>query len=80
MNESQPAAGASAEPPALAVSVDLNRCQGYAQCCYAAPGHFVIEGHEALFFDPAPPVSARAEIERARLACPVQAIRVADGA
>ena len=29
--------------------VDLNRCQGYAQCCYAAPDY-----SEILFHDPAP--------------------------
>ncbi|MGU3541277.1 ferredoxin, partial [Methylobacterium sp. A54F] len=50
------------EPPngpsdtgALRVVADLNRCQGYAQCCYAAPEHFVLHGHEILFSDPAPP-------------------------
>jgi ferredoxin len=60
----------------LRVAVDLNRCQAYAQCCYAAPEHFVLQGREALFYHPAPPLSARDAVERARLACPVQAIRV----
>lgn len=64
--------------PALRVSVDLNLCQAYAQCCYAAPRHFRLLGREALFYDPAPSASARADIERARLSCPVQAIRVED--
>lgn len=60
----------------LRVTVDLNLCQAYAQCCYAAPDHFVLKGHEALHYDPAPSAGARADIERARIACPVQAIRV----
>lgn len=60
----------------LRVSVDLNRCQAYAQCCYAAPAQFELRGHEALFYDPAPPASAWTEVERARVACPVQAIRL----
>jgi ferredoxin len=60
----------------MRVVVDLNRCQGYAQCCYAAPEAFALRGHEILFYDPAPPEEARARIERARLACPVQAIFV----
>ncbi|MGC5779502.1 ferredoxin [Methylobacterium sp. NFXW15] len=60
----------------MRVVVDLNRCQGYAQCCYAAPESFELRGHEILFYDPAPPEEARARIERARLACPVQAIFV----
>ncbi|AWN43015.1 ferredoxin [Methylobacterium durans] len=61
---------------ALRVSVDLNRCQAYAQCCYAAPRHFRIEGREALFYDPAPAAADREAIEQARIACPVQAIHV----
>jgi ferredoxin len=64
-----------APQPGLRVRVDLNLCQAYAQCCHAAPQHFRIEGHEALFYDPAPVARDRADIERARIACPVQAIR-----
>lgn len=60
----------------MRVVVDLNRCQGYAQCCYAAPGYFEVRGHEILFYDPAPPEAKRAQIERARQACPVRAIEV----
>lgn len=60
----------------MRVVVDLNRCQGYAQCCYAAPGHFTVSGHEILSYDPNPPDERRAEIRRAALACPVQAITV----
>jgi ferredoxin len=59
------------------VVVDLNRCQGYAQCCYAAPRRFELRGHEILFYDPAPPDTERAEIERALQACPVRAISLA---
>ncbi len=62
------------ETPPLRVVVDLNRCQGYAQCCYAAPGAFEVWGHEILFYDPAPPRARRGEIERAVQACPVRAI------
>lgn len=62
----------------LRVTVDLNRCQAYAQCCYAAPEHFVLHGAEALHYDPAPTAAARDAIERARVACPVQAILVED--
>jgi len=58
----------------LRVVVDLNQCQGYAQCCYAAPGAFEVRGHEILFYDPAPPRARRGEIERAVQACPVRAI------
>lgn len=60
----------------MRVVVDLNRCQGYAQCCYAAPGRFELRGHEILFYDPAPPEAMRAQIQRARHACPVRAIEI----
>ena len=62
----------------LRVTVDLNRCQAYAQCCYAAPDHFVLHGAEALHYDPAPTAAAREAVERARVACRVQAILVED--
>lgn len=68
----------SPNAPGLRVSVDLNLCQAYAQCCYAAPRSFRIDGREALFYDPAPSRADRLDIERARIACPVQAIRVED--
>ena len=60
----------------MRVVVDLNRCQGYAQCCYAAPESFELRGHEILFYDPAPPDEARPRIERAQQACPVRAIEI----
>ncbi|BAU94168.1 ferredoxin [Methylorubrum populi] len=58
----------------MKVVVDLNRCQAYAQCIYAAPDHFALHGAEALVYDTAPDEAARAEIERAVQACPVRAI------
>jgi ferredoxin len=69
-----PTKTASSRTTPLRVVVDLNRCQGYAQCCYAAPGAFEVRGHEILFYDPAPPRARRGEIERAVQACPVRAI------
>lgn len=60
----------------MRVVVDLNRCQGYAQCCYAAPESFVLRGAEILFYDPAPKPEQRDRIERAAQACPVRAISV----
>ncbi|WP_264045248.1 ferredoxin [Methylobacterium flocculans] len=73
-----PDTGNSHSGRALRVTVDLNLCQAYAQCCYAAPDHFVLKGREALHYDPAPSIRSRMDIERARIACPVQAIQVED--
>jgi ferredoxin len=68
------------EPPAPAspirLVVDLNRCQGYAQCCFLAPGVFELHGEEALWYDPAPDEAQREHVLRAAAACPVQAIFV----
>ncbi len=68
------------EPPAPAgpihVIVDLNRCQGYAQCCFLAPSVFKLHGEEALWYDAAPEDAQREHVLRAAAACPVQAILV----
>ena len=56
--------------------VDLNRCQGYAQCCFLAPEAFKLVGDEALMYNPAPDDALAEKIMRAAAACPVQAITV----
>nr|WP_246620599.1 ferredoxin [Streptomyces corallincola] len=58
--------------------VDLNKCQGYAQCAFLAPDVFVMHGEEALAYDPRPDAEQRERVARAVAACPVQAI-TADG-
>lgn len=58
----------------MKVVVDLTRCQGYAQCAFAAPDVFTIQGDEALLYDPAPDDAQREKIMRAAAACPIQAI------
>ncbi|MEW2433875.1 ferredoxin [Streptomyces caniferus] len=61
-------------PEELRLVVDLNRCQSYGQCVYAAPTVFRFHGEEALEYDYAPGPGTRREVERAAAACPVQAI------
>jgi len=60
----------------LRLVVDLTRCQGYAQCAFAAPDVFRIHGDEALWYDPEPGDWRREQVLRAADACPVQALRV----
>ena len=60
----------------MRIVVDLNRCESYAQCCFAAPTVFMIRGEEALEYDPGPDEALRGQIERAAAACPVQAIQI----
>ncbi|ATZ24180.1 ferredoxin [Streptomyces lavendulae] len=67
--------------------VDLNRCQGYAQCAFLAPEVFAMHGEESLLYDPNPGTDGEADAElrenvtRAVAACPVRAIllELADG-
>ena len=56
--------------------VDLNRCQGYAQCVFLAPDVFELRGNEALHYDLNPDDAERVRVLRAAAACPVQAILV----
>ncbi len=56
--------------------VDLNRCQGYAQCVFLAPDVFALHGEEALMFSPSFDEALREQVEKAAAACPVQAILV----
>ncbi|MER7849237.1 ferredoxin [Kitasatospora sp. NPDC096077] len=60
----------------MKIVVDLNRCQGYAQCVFLAPGVFELHGEEALMYTPQPPGEQRERVLRAAVACPVQAILV----
>ncbi|MFE0580330.1 MULTISPECIES: ferredoxin [unclassified Streptomyces] len=54
--------------------VDLNRCQGYAQCAFLAPDVFAMHGDESLLYNPEAPPEQREDVLRAVAACPVQAI------
>ncbi|MFJ3925977.1 ferredoxin [Streptomyces sp. NPDC090022] len=56
--------------------VDLNRCQGYAQCAFLAPDVFAMHGDEGLLYDPQAEEAQRARVAQAAAACPVQAILV----
>jgi 3-phenylpropionate/trans-cinnamate dioxygenase ferredoxin reductase component len=60
----------------MRVVVDLTRCEGYAQCAFAAPGVFRMHFADALQYDPSPDDAAREQVLRAAAACPVQAIHV----
>jgi ferredoxin len=75
-----------AEPTAIAARaesgfqmrlvVDLNRCQGFAQCVFLAPDIFALHGDEALLFSPRFDEAQRDRVKKAAAACPVQAILV----
>lgn len=58
----------------MKIVVDLNKCQSYGQCIFAAPTVFRWHSEEALEFNYNPDDSLRQQVEQAALACPVQAI------
>jgi ferredoxin len=60
----------------MRLGVDLNKCQGYAQCAFLAPDVFVMHGEEALIYDPHVDAEQREQVARAAAAGPVQAITV----
>ncbi|MDX3849586.1 ferredoxin [Streptomyces sp. AK02-01A] len=62
------------------VVVDLNRCQGYAQCAFLAPQVFEMHGEEALLYSPVVPADQHERVAQAAAACPVQAILVGEEA
>ena len=59
----------------MRIVVDLNRCQSYGQCVFAAPTVFELRG-EMLEYEYAPDASLRDQVKRAAAACPVQAISI----
>ena len=61
----------------MRVLVDLNRCQSYGQCVFSAPNVFRMSAGEALEWDYEPDAAENGLLERARHACPVQAIALA---
>lgn len=60
----------------MRLMVDLNRCEGYAQCAFLAPDVFTMHGEEALLYEANPDDDERERVDRAAAACPVQAIIV----
>ncbi|MFD9452714.1 ferredoxin [Streptomyces sp. NPDC059985] len=56
--------------------VDLNRCQGYAQCAFLAPDVFSMHGDESLLYNPEADEEQRENVMRAVAACPVGAILI----
>jgi ferredoxin len=62
----------------MRIVVDLNQCQSYGQCIFAAPSVFRWHGEESLEYDYAPDRDLSNEVARAAAACPVQAISTSE--
>ncbi|MFC7753587.1 ferredoxin [Tsukamurella soli] len=64
----------------MRIVVDLNRCQNYGQCVYAAPEVFHFSGPESIEYDHAPDPGQEAAALRAAVACPMAAITLGEAA
>jgi ferredoxin len=62
----------------MKIVVDLNRCQSYGQCVFAAPKVFHFRGEQSLEYDYSPDDELRLQVEQAAAACPVQAISIGE--
>ncbi|PXY36575.1 ferredoxin [Prauserella flavalba] len=60
----------------MRINVDLALCQNYGQCVFAAPDVFDLDDAGELVHQASADESARADVEAAAMACPVQAITI----
>jgi ferredoxin len=62
----------------MKVHVDMDVCQNYGQCVFAAPEVFDLDDAGDLVYQEVADDSARPDVEAAVMACPVQAITILD--
>jgi ferredoxin len=60
----------------LTVIVDMDLCDGHAQCEFAAPAVFQLDDEGELQYEEHPDAEERGRVEQAIRVCPVQAIRL----
>lgn len=65
----------------MRVTVDLTKCNAYANCLMEAPEVFDLDDASGLatVLQESPPEELRAKVEAAARVCPVQAIAVSEG-
>ncbi|MHB1166666.1 MAG: ferredoxin [Candidatus Nanopelagicales bacterium] len=58
------------------ISVDMDKCQHYGQCCFEADDVFHLDDDGKLVYQAEVEESRRADVESAADVCPMQAITV----
>jgi ferredoxin len=58
------------------ISVDMDKCQHYGQCCFEADDVFHLDDDGKLVYATEADESRRADVESAADVCPMQAITV----
>lgn len=62
----------------MKITVDLEVCDGHAQCVFAAPNVFRLDENGKLLYNPEPDESERSRVMDAVNACPLLAISVSE--
>lgn len=62
----------------MKVNVDMDVCQNYGQCVFAAPEVFDLDDEGELVYQAETSDENRTDVEAAEMACPVQAITIID--
>jgi ferredoxin len=58
----------------MKVHVDMDLCQNYGQCVFAAPDVFQLDDNGQLMYEPHPDESTQGAVSEAVEVCPMQAI------
>ncbi len=58
------------------ITVDMDLCQNYGQCCYEAPDVFELDDEGKLKFVKEVDDARRSDVEAAADVCPMQAITI----
>ena len=58
------------------ITVDMDKCQHYGQCCFEAEDVFALDEAGKLVYSKEADESRRADVESAADVCPMQAITV----
>lgn len=58
----------------ITITVDMNACQNYGQCCFEAQDLFRLDDDGALVYESHVDDARLADIEQAADVCPMQAI------
>jgi len=60
----------------IKVTIDMDKCQHYGQCCFEAPDVFVLDENGKITYTAEVADDRRDDVESAADVCPMQAIEI----
>ena len=60
----------------IKVTIDMDKCQHYGQCCFEAPDVFTLDDNGKIVYVADVADDRRADVESAADVCPMQAIEI----